>query len=224
MALTDVWRTQVGRRKRPTAWKVEENVASNWEESVQNSRQSRDREAHAGSRSSDLAGARQGGLCRPGGVGSSEALLGSLECLPGRRVPSGRPMHGPAEAAAAAAGGACLISEDAREEPCQSVSPFFSQSVSLWSQDLFVWFSFPSLFPVLCSYPHQKKFFKVPVPPTDVQPGSCSQLCCQRPEAGGMDVSGSHPGSVPDAPPLRAGRSPLGAPGYARPPPRAVAQ
>lgn len=74
--------------------------------------------------------------------------------------------------------------------------PFFSQSFSLWFHDLFVWFSSPSLFPVLSSYPQQKKFLKIPVPPTDVQPGSCSQLCCQRPEGGGMKFPSSHPGCV----------------------------
>lgn len=147
-----------------------------------------------------------------GGVGRSQALLGSVQCLPRQRVPSARPTHRPVEAAASSR--ACFISEDVHKESCESISPFFSQSVSLWFRDLFVWFSSPSLFPVLCSYPHQKKFFKIPVPPTDVQPESCSQLCCRRPEGGGKNVSGSHPGSVTGTLGPRAGHSPRGAPGY----------
>lgn len=139
MALTDVWTAQVGRRKRLTAWKVEENVESHWEEPVQNSRQSRDREAHAGSRSSDLARGRQEGLCRPGGMGSSEALLGLVERLPGWRIPSARPTPGSAEAA----GGACFISEDAPRNPVRAF-PLSSLRASLFGPRICL-FGFPPL-------------------------------------------------------------------------------
>lgn len=102
--------------------------------------------------------------CRQGGMGGSWALLAQ------QSVPQGGGMPWPPRPRARGGNHIQLGLFHFWGRPLRILSerfPFpFLELLALLPRFVCLVF-LPSLFPVLHSYPHQKKFFKTPVPPTD---------------------------------------------------------